>query len=193
MDRKRIFTFYSIQKILEDNDVSFVPEFKPLDDRFFSIDVAFPDKKIGIEINGNQHYDSFGNLKEYYQKRHDLITSSGWKLIEIKSRLVYNKEYMLNLVKELKEDCDITIVDYSEYLQIKPKNVCLCGNKMAHYSKKCNLCSKNNKLPDDEISRRLNLLNDVDQNEHGWVSKVSKILGISHTQVRRFILKYQKK
>ena len=27
------------------------------DGRFFSIDIAFPDEKIGIEVNGNQHYD----------------------------------------------------------------------------------------------------------------------------------------
>lgn len=32
----------------------------PLDDRSFSLDIAFPEKKIGIEVNGNQHYERNG-------------------------------------------------------------------------------------------------------------------------------------
>ena len=29
--------------------------------------------RIGIEINGNQHYERNGKLKKYYQDRHDHI------------------------------------------------------------------------------------------------------------------------
>ncbi len=56
-----------LKKILDNINVKYVPEYNPLINRFFSIDIAFPDKKIGIEINGNQHYNIHGSLKEYYQ------------------------------------------------------------------------------------------------------------------------------
>ena len=49
----------------------------------FSIDIAFPDIKFGIEVNGNQHYNSDGTLKPYYKERHDLIEKSGWILLEL--------------------------------------------------------------------------------------------------------------
>lgn len=69
------------------NNIIFIEEYKPLNDRLFSIDIAFPDKMIGIEINGNQHYDIEGNLKPYYQNRHELIETAGWTLLEFHSNL----------------------------------------------------------------------------------------------------------
>lgn len=44
-----------------------------------------------------------------------------------------------------------------------------------------------NKLSDSEINRRLSLLKDVDFSKYGWVSKVSNILNVTHTQSKRFI------
>ena len=61
----------NVKKYLDDNNINYISEWSPLEDRFYSIDIAFPDKKIGIEINGNQHYNKDGTLKDYYQKRYD--------------------------------------------------------------------------------------------------------------------------
>lgn len=72
-----------LKKKLLDANIIFVEEHQPLSDRYFSIDIAFPYKKLGIEINGNQHYNKNGSLKKYYQDRHNLIERDGWKLIEI--------------------------------------------------------------------------------------------------------------
>ena len=36
--------------ILNDNNISFTEEYQPLETRFFSIDIAFPEDKFGIEI-----------------------------------------------------------------------------------------------------------------------------------------------
>jgi len=44
-----------------------------------------------------------------------------------------------------------------------------------------------NKLTEVEVKRRLELIKDVDLNKFGWVKKVSGILELTHTQVRRFI------
>ena len=52
-----------VKEFLTNNGIKFVEEWVPLDGRNYSIDIAFPDKKIGIEINGNQHYDRNGKLK----------------------------------------------------------------------------------------------------------------------------------
>lgn len=80
-----------LKKLLKENNITFEEEYQPLlPDRFFSIDIAFPDKKIGIEINGNQHYNKNKTLKPYYQNRHNLIEKAGWQLLEIPYKEVYN-------------------------------------------------------------------------------------------------------
>ena len=88
-----------LKQKLRNNNILFEEEFQPLfPERFFSIDIAFPEKKIGIEVNGNQHYNKDKKtLKKYYQERHDLIEESGWKLIE----LHYLDVYKDNIIEEI--------------------------------------------------------------------------------------------
>ena len=76
----------SVKKELKERNISFTEEFMPLKhiNRFFSLDVAIPELKIGFELNGRQHYSAEGGLLPYYQKRHDLIVENGWVLHEIK-------------------------------------------------------------------------------------------------------------
>ena len=47
-----------------------------------------------------------------------------------------------------------------------------------------------NKLSDIEVINRLQEIKDVDLTKYGWVKKVSNILSLSHTQVKRFIDKH---
>lgn len=51
-----------------------------------------------------------------------------------------------------------------------------------------------NKLTDGEIQRRTNLIkeSEIDLQTFGWVGKVSKLLGISHTRVRVFFERHWK-
>lgn len=81
--------------------IPFIAEHQPLRHigRFFSIDVAFPDIKLGIEINGNQHYTPERTLKPYYQDRHDLIVVDGWELIEVPYIKVFDESYVNELVE----------------------------------------------------------------------------------------------
>ena len=90
----------TLKRYLLDNDFNFIEEFTPLKTRHFSIDIYFPDKNLGIEINGNQHYTSDGNLAPYYQNRHDLIEESGIKLLEIRYFKCYTE-------KGIDEICDL--------------------------------------------------------------------------------------
>lgn len=90
------------KELLTNRGIMFDSEYKPLENRMFSVDVVILEKKIGIEINGNQHYDYDGNLKPYYQERHNLIVAAGWELLEIPSKKVYNKEFVEELINLLK-------------------------------------------------------------------------------------------
>lgn len=83
-----------LKNILLHHDIQFIEEYQPLIDRFFSIDIFIPNKNIGIEVNGNQHYQSNGQLKKYYLDRHDLIESAGIELLEIPYMKVYDTEYI---------------------------------------------------------------------------------------------------
>jgi very-short-patch-repair endonuclease len=76
-------------KLIE-NGVEFVEEYIPLKNRFFSMDIAFLDLKKAIEVNGEQHYNRDRTLKKYYQDRHDLIESDGWKILELHYAECYN-------------------------------------------------------------------------------------------------------
>ena len=73
--------------------------------------------RIGIEINGNQHYESDGTLKKYYNDRHNLIESSGWKLYELHYSICYDKDVVLNVINNIEENNkDIFDFDYDRYL-----------------------------------------------------------------------------
>jgi hypothetical protein len=72
-----------LKDYLRDRDISFEEEYTdPTWDRSYSMDIAIVDKKIDLEVNGNQHYDK-GKLKENYQRRHDYLESLGWTILEI--------------------------------------------------------------------------------------------------------------
>lgn len=83
----------NLKNLLRLNGFNFREEHSPLTNRHFSIDIAFPDQKVGIEVNGNQHYAD-GKLKPYYQNRHDLLTSQGWNILEVHYSKCFKKETM---------------------------------------------------------------------------------------------------
>lgn len=91
-----------LKEKLRELGLSFQEEFSPLDDRFFSIDIAFPDSKLGVEVNGEQHYNRDGTLKKYYQERHELITSAGWTLLELHYSMCYSNEAIKEIQDHLK-------------------------------------------------------------------------------------------
>jgi len=91
--------------ILKEAKLVFVNELRPLTGRKFRIDFAFPSVKLGLEINGNQHYVKGTNntvLTPYHQKRHDLITAAGWTLIEIPCKKIWDSNYIAELLNTIK-------------------------------------------------------------------------------------------
>ena len=90
-----------LKEKLKENNILFEEEYCPFNDYAFSIDIAWPNLKIGVEVNGNQHYNNDGSLKEYYQNRHNIFEERGWKLYEIHYTKCYNNETIKNIMNIL--------------------------------------------------------------------------------------------
>ncbi len=107
-----------VKNELKQLNINFQEEHQPLlhKNRFFRIDIAFIDKKLGIEINGGQHWDSEGKLKPYYQERHDLIENEGWKLYEIPYHVAMRKDFVIEFIIPLLENKMIENYDINLYL-----------------------------------------------------------------------------
>lgn len=91
---------WNLKSFLKEKGIKFIEEYEPFNDVNYCVDIAFPDEKIAIEVNGNQHYNKDGSLKDYYQKRHDLFVERGWKIFEIHYTKCYNIDidYFKNII-----------------------------------------------------------------------------------------------
>lgn len=77
---------------------------------------------------------------------------------------------------------DIFDKKIQKYGEDFPKRVCQFRKKVPHP----------NKLSQDEVQRRLQLISDINLNVYGWVGKVSKRLNISNASATKFIQNYFK-
>jgi len=66
----------------------------------------------------------------------------------------------------------------------------LWRSKGGKESGKVNKIGERTKLKQEEVLSRLSKINKIDLYKFGWVQKVADILGVSHTQARRFVSKY---
>lgn len=159
----------NVKQFLTDNNINFVPEYTPFEDVNYCIDIAFPHEKIGIEINGNQHYDKNGNLSQYYQQRHDLFIERGWKLYEVHYTKCFdiNNSFFKSLLNlNLKnENC-------SEYI----KEQKLRKNKRSIERERLKQEQEQKKI--DEFNYRRNILinahknSNIDFSKSGWSKKL---------------------
>lgn len=170
---------------LKESKINFIDEFKPLSNRSFSVDIAFPDKKIGIEINGNQHYNSDGSLKEYYQNRKDIIEKDGWKIFDIHYSKVYDNDFISEFIEKIKEGYSLSDVDYTFYVRKRKEISSKYGTRAKYFEvKKRDIDSKNKLLID------LVLNSGIDFFKFGWSSKVSALLGIKSQKSNKWMKRY---
>lgn len=47
-----------------------------------------------------------------------------------------------------------------------------------------------NKLTMEQLDNYTSAINQADRNKYGWISRTSRIMGVSHSQVRRIVEKY---
>lgn len=180
----------NFKKILSHNNIEFIEEFQCFDDYNYSIDVAMPKYKIGFEINGNQHYNIDGSLKEYYQNRHNYIVGKGWNLLQIHYTECFNDNNILNIIKNVIEGKKIYEFNYDAYLKNKLSNdkkiyKCLkCSNiKKNRYSKHCIKCHSEIRRKVDRPSIEI-LLNDIEQFGYRGTGKK---YGVSDNAIKKWL------
>lgn len=187
----------NFKNILIDNNISFIEEYSDFIEHSYSIDVALPEYKIGYEINGNQHYNKDGTLKEYYSKREEYITKQGWKLYQLHYSLCYKEELVLDIIKKSIINETIFEFDYDKYLfnklnktiKVKPKTKkCSCGELIVNKSKNCLKCydikQRIVKRPTYEILK-------LEIKKYGFV-KTGKKYSVSDNSIRKWIKYYEK-
>jgi hypothetical protein len=187
--KKKSIPCEKLKLILRDNGLIFNEEYTPLEsNRFYSMDISFIKSKIGIEVNGNQHYNSDGTLKEYYRIRNDHFISLGWKIIEVHYSKVYLNEFVEKLISYLKTLDEYSYEELSEFNKIikfnKEKQVkyCICGVAIYATSKLCNKCDAINRRK--VIRPEYNVLID-DIKKLGYVGTGRKY-GVSDNAIRKW-------
>jgi len=91
-----------LKRKLKEKNIIFVEEYQPSFEKYYSIDIAFPNKKIGVEVNGNQHYNNDGTLKKYYVNRNNYLKSIGWEMYDIHYSVIYCDNIIVNIINKIK-------------------------------------------------------------------------------------------
>ena len=170
----------ALKAALDAVGIVYLSEYTPLEDRFFSIDIAFPDIKLGIEVNGNQHYTEAGLLTPYYLDRHNLIVAASWTLIELHYSAVYNKMIVEKIISSLLTKERNLHIDYSVYLRTKKTKI-------------MPVVLENRQDARDKDAVAIKYLIEganIDFTKHGWVGEVSKLTGIKHQKVGKWMQQY---
>ena len=168
----------NLKNILKNKNINFVEEYTPFDDYNFSVDIAFPDIKVGIEINGNQHYNRDGSLTTYYQNRHNIFENRGWKIFEIHYSKCFDENNFNDILKLDIYDKDYVGVYFSK---IELQNIKKEKQKIEKEERKNNFI---------EYRKKLLIDSEIDLTEYGWVEKVAKLFGIGSQHVRDWLKKY---
>jgi very-short-patch-repair endonuclease len=178
-----------LKDVLKLNNITFISEYQPLlhKERFFSIDIAFPDKKVGIEVNGRQHYNSDGTLTKYCQDRHDLIEADGWKLYEIPYNAAFNTVEMLKLVNQIITTNSKLEFSYELYQKKKVKVCCDCPAEILNGSTRCVSCDRKHRPRKAKLPSKATLHNMI------WefpIINISKLYAVSDTAIRKWCKSY---
>lgn len=81
----------NFKKMLREQNIDFIEEFTPYpEERLYRLDIAFPDEKIGIEINGSQHYNKNGDLNHATLEKQKFFEEHGWKIFQIHYRKCFS-------------------------------------------------------------------------------------------------------
>lgn len=188
----------NLKKMLKDSGYVFETEFCPPEiNRSYSLDIAFTDRKLAIEVNGNQHYNRDGTLKDYYKERHAILEQHGWTILEIHYSTCFSESSM-EMIRTFIQSKQ-TSPEYEAYIKDKItkkgiKRVCCdCGCEIHKFSMRCRGCSNklntyenNNQtklhLPADEIFKILK------ENNMNFL-KTGRQLGVSDNAVRKRLKK----
>lgn len=174
----------NVKSFLIKRDISFIEEYSPSEEKHYSIDVAFPNLKIGVEINGNQHYNKDGTLEKYYRERHDYLVALGWRLIEVHYSRCFSDESIEKIF-----DFSIPFDQNEEIERIK-----VLLNKPKKHKRQREEAIVDRYSPGWKLwEEKKNVIfeHDIDFSRYGWVQRVALVLGIKGQKVNKWMKKYQ--
>jgi len=144
-------------------------------------------KKIAIEVNGNQHYDTNGDLKPYYKNRQSILEEHGWIVYQVHHTACFKFEKLSEFMEKIKNSETKIEFDYFNYVpREKKKYFCACGKMITKYSKKCLKCmgvkNRKTKRPSKEELEKLI-----------WekpLTELGKQFGVSDNAIRKWCKNY---
>jgi hypothetical protein len=174
---------------LETLGLNVIAEYMPEEfDRFFRIDFAILDKKIAIEVNGNQHYKRNGEFSDYHLRRQDYLVAKGWKVINVPAVNVLNdfenvKKQIVEFVGASSESV-VSIEKIVTHRQIRRAEKAKRKQQKIEQSRK--------KLQDSRITAHKIILDCIREfgNERGITNYIAEKLNVTHTQVRRLMKRF---
>ena len=84
---------------LKSLNINYEPYYIPVESEHnYEIDFVIVDKKIGFEINGNQHYKRNGEFTEYHKRRKLYLESINWKIVDIHYLKCFNKSEIEKII-----------------------------------------------------------------------------------------------
>lgn len=179
-----------LKEYLKQENISFIEEYTPLVERAFSIDIAFPDKLIALEVNGNQHYERDGSLKPYYQKRTKLLEDNGWIVYDIHYSACFKQHLITPIIQEILQSSVKLQFDYLTYVKReKLERFCvLCSSKICNekHIKHCRTCTS--KLQRKVIRPSKEELSQLLVEKP--ILKIAKEYGVSDTAVIKWCKSY---
>lgn len=178
-----------LKNFLREKGISFMEEYSVFD-RNYSIDIAFPNSKIAIEVNGNQHYNNDGSLKDYYLERDTYFKGLGWTTIQVPCQKVYSKQFQEDILDFLNGNIDVTI----EYKPIEKVFCKRCGKEIGNALKFCKGCTRDIILNYRNVVRVFKIAEaNIDISKNGSISSLAKELGITPQVTGRWLRKYAPK
>lgn len=145
----------------------------------YSLDFAFPEWKLDVEIDGKTHLNERVKAKD--KRRDEYLKSKGWETLRFTASEIKKDIYKcLNiLLEKLKSDKIIEIP--KEFLKISLNKI---EKQKAEEKKQKIKLEKINKIKKELLD------SDIDFQKYGWISKASKIIGITPQNTKKWIKKH---
>lgn len=158
----------------------------------FFLDFAWPEKKLCVEIDGNQHYEEDRKAKDL--KKDNLLQKEGWTEVRADwSYITKNKDQFIQDFKKVFKSLETSKVDISKYSYKGNRKYEKAIIKREALKKEGKVDTTGRTNPrmltkeDWEARKNLILNSGVDLMKFGWISKVIKLTGLTKKEIYKTI------
>jgi very-short-patch-repair endonuclease len=143
----------------------------------FSLDFAWIDKQLCIEMDGSQH--DFDEKQIRRDKEKDkLLEETGWKVLRLRwLDCFHSPKEAIRIAKEF--------VDNGTIIPFEKRWISKKEQHKKIIKEKYGVEKVDNSYWDTEYERRLNLIKDYDKKKYGWVSQAIKETSLTKRQIER--------